>query len=112
MGNSFSIQREGKTWWEKRRIGPHTFYFCLVSIKLINPLEKHNCSSNICICLSGVNVSDKDLTFHSWENINLKFICLIEIWVTGSEKELARSYSKIPNTYFGEGNNKFKGSSL
>jgi hypothetical protein len=51
----------------------------------------------------------KILTFHNWENINVKFISLIEIWVAGSQKQLARSHSQIPNIYFRKGNKKCKG---
>jgi hypothetical protein len=36
----------------------------------------------------------KILTFHSWENIYLKVICLIEIWITCIPKELAKFNSK------------------
>ncbi len=42
----------------------------------------------------------KILIFQRWENINWKCICLIEIWITWSQKEWARTHSQIPNIYF------------
>jgi hypothetical protein len=49
----------------------------------------------------------KILTFHSWENIYWKFICLLDIWIILSQKQLAKSQSQIRNIYFRKGNNKF-----
>jgi hypothetical protein len=37
----------------------------------------------------------KILTFHSWENKNWKSICLMEIWITWSQTELAKSQFPI-----------------
>ncbi len=51
----------------------------------------------------------KVLNFHSWENIYCKIICLIDIWITLSEKELAKPQFQIQNIYFRKGNNKFNG---
>jgi hypothetical protein len=52
------------------------------------------------------------ITFHCRENTYGKCICLIEIWITLSQKELAKPQSQIPSIYFKKGNNKFKGQSL
>ncbi len=42
---------------------------------------------------------DKILNFDSYENIYWKFICLIEIWITWSQKELAKPQFLILKIY-------------
>ncbi len=68
-------------------------FFCLglVSIKYKNPYRTY-------ITVPWM-IPQNILTFHSWENINLKFICLIEIWITWPQMTLAKSQSQIPNMY-------------
>ncbi len=51
----------------------------------------------------------KILAFDSGENMNWKFICLIEIRITWSCKEFSKTQSQISKTYFRKGNKKFKG---
>ncbi len=48
----------------------------------------------------------KILTFFSWENIYWKLISLIEIWITRSQKELAKPQSQNPKIHFRKGDNK------
>ncbi len=39
-------------------------------------------------------------TFHTLVNMQWKFMCLTQIWITWSQKEKARPQSQIPNIYF------------
>jgi hypothetical protein len=78
-----------------------TFYtvnLCLVSIKYKNPywtyiLVLENTES---IYFRGSECFYKQiLTFHRWENIYWKVICLTEIWITWSQKGI--SQTSFPN---------------
>jgi len=46
--------------------------------------------------------------FHSVENIYWKLTCLVEIWITWSQKELLKPQFQVSSKYIRKGNNKFK----
>ncbi len=91
---------------EVRTIKSCTFNLGLASFKYKNPYWTYITVEHLII---GIKCFHKRFKLFI---ICTEFICLLEIWIKWSQKELAKPLSQIPNIYFRNGNIKYKGQSF